>query len=354
MTGSESAHPSASTGPDNKQSLPVRYFDGQVHHAYAAEVFSTADGIRVMYQTHDPDGQLQTVEKSYNKDDLQWIGGIGQVLPAIELPQDARIELMDQQIPDWLHGSHSRMMHRVRRIEGSWRALVASLVLMVLVAAITYRWGVPLLAEQVAFQLPERTLTRVGQQAQDMLVEQTSPSRLSAQRQQQIRQLYLTRLGAAPAQQLVFRRGGELLGANALAIPNGTIIVTDELIELTRSNDEILAVLAHEQGHLRERHSLQQVLRGLGVSLLYVSLTGDAVSVLNALPIAVASARYSQQFELQADAYAVRVLQHQHIAPQALSDFLQRLAENNHEDANASDFMDSHPASPRRIAAIKE
>ena len=40
------------------------------------------------------------------------------------------------------------------------------------------------------------------------------------------------------------------MGLNAAAIPNNTIIVTDELVKLSGADEEVLAVLAHEQGHL--------------------------------------------------------------------------------------------------------
>ena len=48
------------------------------------------------------------------------------------------------------------------------------------------------------------------------------------------------------------------MGLNAAALPNNTIIVTDELVKLNGADEEVLAVLAHEQGHLVQKHSMQK------------------------------------------------------------------------------------------------
>ena len=85
------------------------------------------------------------------------------------------------------------------------------------------------------------------------------------------------------------------IGANALAIPNNTIIVTDELVELAKNDDEIIGVLAHEQGHLVQRHSLQQALSSLGFSVILLAITGDSSDLVTTLPAALIGAKYSSQ-----------------------------------------------------------
>ncbi len=84
---------------------------------------------------------------------------------------------------------------------------------------------------------------------------------------------------------MIFRGGGSI-GANALAIPNNTIIVTDELVKFAKDDYELIGVLAHEQGHLVQRHSLQQSLSGLGISIILLMITGDGSDILTSLPVA--------------------------------------------------------------------
>ena len=50
--------------------------------------------------------------------------------------------------------------------------------------------------------------------------------------------------------QILFRKGGRL-GANAVALPGGTIVVTDELVKLIGTGAGMMGVLAHEAGHVR-------------------------------------------------------------------------------------------------------
>lgn len=323
----------------------VYYYDGQVNKAHLASIMPYADGLVVYY------GQMK---QYYPQEMIVVVGAVGQLHPVIELPDDARIEFLDQQIPTWLNTFESRLSSRVLRIENGWRWLLASMMVMVVILGATYRWGIPALASFVAQHLPASTLNQVGQQAEQLIIDQTEPTQLSIDQQNHYKQLYQQLINDSHLpSRLIFRQGGELIDANALAIPNGTIIVTDELIKLLRNDHEFVAVLAHEQGHLVERHSLQQVLRGLGFSVLYVAVTGDAVNVLGTLPAALINARYSQQFEQRADYYAVQQLKRHGIDPHVLSQFLTRLSEYSHEDNASSDFLDSHPATRKRIATIE-
>ncbi len=65
---------------------------------------------------------------------------------------------------------------------------------------------------------------------------------------------------------LNFREGGAI-GPNAFALPSGTIILTDELVDIAGDdNDMVLAVLAHEIGHVDKKHSLRQIYRAAGTA----------------------------------------------------------------------------------------
>ena len=59
---------------------------------------------------------------------------------------------------------------------------------------------------------------------------------------------------------IVFRKGGRL-GPNAFALPGGTIIFTDEMIMLSEHDDELLAVLIHEIGHVVHRNGMRTIIQ---------------------------------------------------------------------------------------------
>lgn len=101
-------------------------------------------------------------------------------------------------------------------------------------------------------------------------------------------------------------------------------IVTDELVKLSGADEEVLAVLAHEQGHLVQKHSMQKVISNLNAAGLFALVTGDLSDVVASIEV-LADAGYSQALELAADDYAMQHLHQQQIPSIHLSNFLQRV-----------------------------
>ena len=217
------------------------------------------------------------------------------------------------------------------------------------------KWGVPSVAKVVAFQLPENTLSRIGQQAETYVDNQTKPSKLSQERQNQIKSIYLKQVAATQPAKLKFREGDEL-GANALALPNNTIIVTDELVKLTQNDNEILGVLAHEQAHLLNRHSLQQALTSLGMSVLFIAITGDGSDLMTTVPLAVVGAGYSRKFEQESDLYALNLMHDQKIDTAHFGHFLERLSKDAGEEKMPTllNALSSHPATEERVKMVQD
>lgn len=324
--------------------VAIRFYNGTHNQAYAA-VLSLEEGrLKV-----DCNGRSEW----FRVEDAEYLAAVGNVPPALELPNDARIEFHQGIVPDWLPLKHKTMLRRVGRLENSWKWAAAALVMMVLAVGALFRWGIPLAADYVAHALPETTLQTVGNQAEEAIVEITKTSGLSPSRQAEIRQRYVQVLQPERPAKLLFRKG-EMLGANAFAIPNHTIVLTDELVALAANDEEILAGLAHEQGHLVHRHSLQQVLRGIGVGVFLAAVTGDAGDLLSNLPVMLVSANYSQAFEFEADHYALGALKQAGIAPKHLGDLLAKLeAKHGNGEAGAWQVLSSHPQTEERLRRIR-
>ncbi|MFB2579448.1 MULTISPECIES: M48 family metallopeptidase [unclassified Acinetobacter] len=334
------------------QRLTVNYYDGRSNVPFSALLMPSNDGLVVEYN-----GQ----RKHYLKKQLHFIGGVARVLPAIELPDDARIEFLSQDIPDWVNAFQRKFYHLPNLIEKRWAFVFLAFCFTLGVIFSVIKWGMPAVAKQVAFALPEDSLVTIGDQAQEFIIQQTGESELGVYRRQGIIELYQKHVPNTPKVNIIFRKGGEM-GANALAIPNNSIIVTDELVKLAENDQEILAVLAHEHGHLVERHSLQQALRALGVSAIYVAITGDASDLFGSIPLALVSAQYSQEFEFQADHHAAEILQSQNIPPQHLANFLLRLEQDVTADQTKPSVLEgaferafgSHPETLKRVEAIQQ
>jgi Zn-dependent protease with chaperone function len=147
-------------------------------------------------------------------------------------------------------------------------------------------------------------------------------------------------------------RHSERIGANAFALPSGTVVMTDELVELAKSDDEIVAVLAHEIGHVRGRHALRQLLQASGVAAIATALLGDVsqlTAVASAAPVLL-QAKNSRDMEREADAYAKAWLDAHGIPEHRFDDILCRMdASRKSRPRNAlNSFFATHPATRER------
>lgn len=334
------------------QSVTVTFYDGVVSKPHHATLFAQ-DGQHVKVQYFD--GSLKQV--IFHRDQMTLIGAIGQSFPALELSNDARIEFKELHVPEWVPVKNQAINRHIWKLERTPILIIFSLIFMVALGFSVVKWGIPKASEVVAFQLPEDSLKRLGDQAEEGFVNPyTKPSKLSQARQDKIRQDYLKYVAKDKPAKLKFRSGGSI-GANAMALPNNTIIMTDELVELAHSDQEIIGVLAHEQAHILYRHSLQQALSSLGMSVLFVAITGDSSDLFTTLPVAIAGANYSRKFEYESDLYALNIMHTQNIEPAHFANFLQRMSDEFGEEKKTSSFWDifsSHPNTADRIRVVRE
>ena len=145
---------------------------------------------------------------------------------------------------------------------------------------------------------------------------------------------------------------------NAFAVPGGYIYVNRGLIQHTDNMMELAGVLAHEIGHVEERHSVEQMERlqgaNLGLNLAYV-LLGRAPSGLEEAAIGVGGnlvfANYSRGAENEADAQAIPLLMSAGVNPRGLLTFFHELLEQQSRSPSALEaWFSTHPTTQDRIA----
>ena len=331
------------------QVVDVVFYDGVVSKPWPAKISPIdAQSVLICY------GENLQQQRRYHYQDMMLVGALGKIQPVIELNDDARIEF-SQALPEWFQLRNKQLQHSIWKLERTPSLIVFSLFFVMLMVFATVQWGIPSASKYVAFQLPANTLNQIGDEAERYILDMTAPSQLPTARQQKILKDYRKLIAGDTPAKVLFRQGNRL-GANALAIPNNTIILTDELVELAQNDQEIFGVLAHEQGHLAERHSLQQALSSLGFSIILLAITGDGTDLVSTLPVALVGASYSRNFESEADHYALNIMHAQGIPTIHFAHFLERLAQDIGEDTRKSplDFLQSHPATQKRIQAVKD
>ncbi|HEX5106812.1 MAG TPA: M48 family metallopeptidase [Vicinamibacterales bacterium] len=248
------------------------------------------------------------------------------------------------------------------------KTLAAVLGVFVLIVAAGYHFGIPIAARFMAFRIPAAVTTAISDRTLDSLDGSVlQPSTLPELRQQQLASAFasLEGPGRAGSYRLVFRDTQEL-GANALALPSGTIVVTDVLVQLARDDREIMGVLAHEAGHVQARHGLRLLLQNSALTLTIGWIVGDVTSVIAVAPAVILQTKYSRDFEREADAIAADTLRARGIPPSMLADLLERIdagersAVEEGEGAGGGadgprllDYTSSHPPTRERLDYLR-
>jgi Zn-dependent protease with chaperone function len=271
----------------------------------------------------------------------------------IELPEGARCEVADHQGLERLQASAGVSDSTVVKLQRRWRWAVASFVIVVASAFAGYQWGLPALAKALAPHIPAKVAKTLSDGVFAQLdARLLAPSTLSPERQEEIRRLVVQSLAqpGQPAWRIHFRSSPKM-GANALALPSGDIIVLDKLVMLMNEDRQLTAVVAHEIGHLAHHHSMQQLIQGTAVSLIAAVWFGDVSSAAVALSGQLLQAGYSRIAEREADAFAVRLLLQRGGSALGLIESLEKLAKS--EGDGGPSLFSSHPDTPARIVAIR-
>ena len=261
---------------------------------------------------------------------------------------------------------------RVERWQERWPLSLLSLVLLVGLLALLYFRGLPLLAERIAAALPPSVDVRIGRVALSTLEAQTilQPSKLSDERIADVQALLPRVLPAHPRIPVrVLVRASPMMGANAMALPDGTIVVTDALVRQLMNEDneldddgkdQLVAVLGHEVGHLEHRHTTRALAGSSLVAALSATLFGDFSAVAAGVPALLVKMSYSREMELDADDYAVGVLRRNGLPPSLLADALEALQAAHAKDPQlpgwmrqAASYASTHPDTAQRIARLQ-
>ena len=154
---------------------------------------------------------------------------------------------------------------------------------------------------------------------------------------------------------------------NAFALPGGYVYVTRGLLIFVNSEDELAGVIGHEIGHVAARHSVQQISRAAPLAVvtgITATLTGvvspglgRAVGGAGAAASELILAPYSRDQEREADRVGQNLAAAAGWDPAGLPAFLKTLGRE--EDLTRGgprrpSFLDSHPATPERVAATAE
>lgn len=280
----------------------------------------------------------------------------------LALPDGGKCETGDNDAVDALlaGGGRARLARLAHRLESGLPYVALTLVAAILIVWGSITYGVPWLARELAETIPPTLDERLGRDALATLDRTLfAPSRLPPGEQRRVRRLFADTVRGLPVEPRarLELRSSPRIGANALALPSGVIVVTDDLVRIAEREAELVGVLAHEIGHLHHRHTLRSLLQNSVTVLVIAAVTGDVASVSSlsaALPAWLIESKYSRAFELEADDYARELLAARGISTRPFADILARLERRHPRGENpVTDYLASHPATDERIERLQ-
>lgn len=143
---------------------------------------------------------------------------------------------------------------------------------------------------------------------------------------------------------------------NAFATPDGSIRVFAGLMDKL-TDEEILAIIGHEIGHVKLKHSLRSYKNALlasgvrkGVASAGGSAGGLASGQFGAVGQKFVDSQFSQSHELEADLYGINFLKKHGYDPKAMVSAFRKMKEIS---GNGGGLLASHPATSKRIKKME-
>lgn len=153
---------------------------------------------------------------------------------------------------------------------------------------------------------------------------------------------------------------------NAFAAPGGLILISRGMVRCCKSEDELVAVLAHEISHVDHQHGLKAIRKGRLTTAL-TTIGSEAGKSLGGAELAQVTAAfedsigditstlvnrgYSRATEYEADKGAVAIMTRMGYDPAALITMLGRMEQ---QLQGGLGFAKTHPAPQARVAEVKK
>jgi Zn-dependent protease with chaperone function len=270
-----------------------------------------------------------------------------------------------------------------QRMQTRWPVFLGVAVLALAGLGAFYRWGTPWAATQLTRQVPLEWETRLAERfLHDLDSGMLRASKLPPARQAELRRQFETLAarmtpglqryaGYAPRLQLHFRNG---MGANAFALPGGTVVLTDEMVEaadkLELPDDALVGVLAHEIGHVVHRHTTRIVVEQGVLNIGFGIAMGDVSSIVSFGGSLLTGLAYRRSHETEADCFGLALMRQAGLPTAPMADLLLGIESGAYKEkagakpaasapapaasGDSWDLLSSHPGTPQRARALKD
>lgn len=151
---------------------------------------------------------------------------------------------------------------------------------------------------------------------------------------------------------------------NAFAIPGGIIGMHTGVFNYAKSENQLAAILAHEMGHLSQRHYARRLeqqknlmlpmMAGLLAGLVLAANSngdgGAAAIMATQAATQAASLRFSRENEQEADRIGMQTMLQAKLDPYAASDMFEEMLHASRSSRRPPEYLLTHPVTERRVA----
>lgn len=239
--------------------------------------------------------------------------------------------------------------------------LIAGVTIAILVVLILLNTFAGALAKRVPFQYEQALVEKLDAESlvNDLQGDDTETVRTQIEIVNKLEQQLLSVMDLPPEVKVqVHYSGGDLV--NALAFLGGNVYLFEGLISRLETEQELAAVMAHEIAHIKLRHPITALGKGVGIAILAASVSGasgsSAGEILLGSSANLTMLKFSRDQELAADLEAARAIEAIYGHVQGFDGLFSKFEalESEHQSNYGSfELFNSHPFSENRWARLK-
>ena len=324
--------------------LQADYFDGKTSRKHPVSMMIAGGKLKIVGRDVNEEFDARGVRRSLRiANTPRWL-----YLPGGGACVTSNNDAMDRMTRD---RRYELILHRW---ESRPAYAVLAIAMVVAVLWLLVHRGLPVAVNEIAARIPVAAEAALGRETLEGMERYfLQPSKLSSARQARLRAGFdaVARAGGETTPYRLEFRSSPMIGANAFALPSGIIVMTDELVKLARNDQEIIAVLAHELGHVRHRHTMRRLLEGSATALIIAGVTGDIASTTSlaaAAPTLLLQTKNSRGHEREADVFAIELMRRSGLEPRHFAAILKRLEGETPQRGGLPTFLSSHPPTAER------
>jgi len=302
------------------------------------------------------------ITQSFVLGDIDVSDALGTIPLFLRFPDGGRfVPADDAAFRDWYQ--QRRKPSLLHRMESHKRGVVFTLLATCLLLVV-YVFGVlPWASQMIALRIPTSIEHSLGRHTMTLLrASDFHDSTLPAEKQRAVTALFHQVIPSSLRDErtpLTLKLMHIPDVANAFMLTDGTLVLSDKLVQLAPNDDALAAVMLHEMAHHAYRHPMRMLVRSSLISLTLLWMTGDVSGVGDTLLQAASLAnelQFSRSMERDADEWAMVEMQREGRALKHMAQMFRRLAEASRseqpDDSILPDWLSTHPAMQSRIERI--